>query len=161
MSIFNNHHCIENATTFLSGTLHTAKMDMDMLRAKDIKYAAIGTPPFKRPENATEEQWVVSIMKDVDYNPEIMKQRIANKIRMESGKAHSYYFLSVSQTHLYARVEQVFSAYEDDRMFSVALVGAVCSIHSLFRVLFHSVNLSGHTSRVVHSENGSVALDEA
>lgn len=68
---------------------------MDMLHAKDIKYAVIGTPQFKWPENATKEQWVVSIMKDVDYNPEIMKQRVANKIQMESGKAYSYYFLSM------------------------------------------------------------------
>ena len=117
-----------------------------MLHAKDIKYAVIGTPQFKWPENATKEQWVVSIMKDVDYNPEIMKQRVANKI----------------QNNQWESIQLLFSIHEDDKMmFSVELVGAVCSIHSLFRVLFHSVNLSGHMSRVVCPENGSVALDKA
>lgn len=63
-----------------------------MHRAKYIKDAILSTPQFKRPENATEEEWVVSIMENVSYSPDIMKQTMANKIRIEGGKAYGCYF---------------------------------------------------------------------
>jgi hypothetical protein len=122
---------VKDSTTFPSGTLHTAKLDMDILRAKYIKDTVISILEFNRPDNATEEHWIVSIMENVSYSPEIMKQRIVNKIRMEGGKAYGCYFLRPCHTNSTAsRMQSVFSAYEDDRMFSVELIGAVRSSHS-------------------------------
>jgi len=88
-------------------------------------------PQFRRPKNATDEEWVVCIMENVGYDRETMKQIVTNKIRLEGGKVYDshFSFLQFSRLISHTRADRMFGAYEDGTMFSIELVGQ-CVYHT-------------------------------
>ena len=118
--------------------------------------AILQAPQFQPPENATEAQWVLSIMEKSGYDLETMKQTIADSIGGGDESRRKTY-VHFSSTPLFQkayrppRIERIFSAYEDDRMFSVELVGAVCYS---YRHCIHCADLVlGHAPGVVRGED--------
>jgi hypothetical protein len=68
---------------FLSrGTLFTPKK-LDQDRAKSIKDLIVQAPQFARPENSTEEEWIVCIMNESGYSLERMKKTVFERVKGE------------------------------------------------------------------------------
>lgn len=102
------------ACSHLAGTLRTPKAELDIDRAKSIKETFMKASEFRKPsrEECTDEEWVVSIMEKCSYNYESMKQIMENELK-SAGEEGS------------PSMKRICSAYEDDRVFSIELVGAV------------------------------------
>ncbi|KAK0190289.1 hypothetical protein F5146DRAFT_1043593 [Armillaria mellea] len=90
----------------LAGILHTPDNIENTRRAKVIKAGIlnISPPVFRKGDVKTEEEWVVKIQKQMDYSMEQIQRAMGQRMRTLS---------------------RIMSAYEDDRMFSLDLVGAV------------------------------------
>ncbi|KAF9459225.1 hypothetical protein BDZ94DRAFT_1055303 [Collybia nuda] len=92
--------------TYLAGTLHSSDSELDTDHVKGIKDRILSILGFARPQGSTEEQWIVSILKESMY--------FLQKVKWDT--------FPPDDNRLISRVS---SAYVDDRMFSVELTGAV------------------------------------
>ncbi|KAK0491665.1 hypothetical protein IW261DRAFT_1438902 [Armillaria novae-zelandiae] len=99
------------ANTVLAGTLHTPDNIENTRRAKAIKAGILNLSPpvFRMGDAKTEEEWAVKIQKQMDYSMERIQLAMGQRMRTHGGQLLS----------------RIMSAYEDDRMFSLDLTGAV------------------------------------
>ncbi|KAF9463653.1 hypothetical protein BDZ94DRAFT_1258236 [Collybia nuda] len=104
-------------STYLAGTLRTPFSELNIDLAKLVKDSFFEMTRFARPNNSTEEQWIVSILKRARYRMDDVKQTMSRKI----GKRIT---------------PRIISAYMDDRPFSVDLVGAVLRQGSFVRKIY-------------------------
>lgn len=85
---------------------------------------------FRKPsrEECTDEEWVVSIMEKCSYNYESMKQIMENELKSAGEEGYALFILCGLPNSYFIRspsMKRICSAYEDDRVFSIELVGAV------------------------------------
>ncbi|KAK0439253.1 uncharacterized protein EV420DRAFT_1279692 [Desarmillaria tabescens] len=95
----------------LAGTLHTSYNIDNSHRAKVIKTGILELRPrvFQKGDAKTEQEWAVNIQKHMDYSMQKIQTAMAQRMRTYGG-------------HLLSRI---MSSYEDDKIFSLDLVGAV------------------------------------
>ncbi|KAK0472456.1 hypothetical protein IW261DRAFT_1343552 [Armillaria novae-zelandiae] len=94
----------------LAGTLHTSDKVKDSRRANVIKTRILRLNPraFAKGRAKTQEEWVVNIQKQMDYNMQAL-QRAMNHDSNLGGQM----------------LFRIVSAYKDDQIFSLDLIGAV------------------------------------
>ncbi|KAF8079297.1 hypothetical protein FPV67DRAFT_109524 [Lyophyllum atratum] len=97
------------SSSFIAGTLRTATAEIDAVRARSVKASVMLAPELKETVGSTNAQWRQSIMKNVNFRLEDIRKCMASKIKGSDGRL----------------IRRIFSAYTDDRIFSVELVGAV------------------------------------
>ncbi|KAG5638382.1 hypothetical protein H0H81_000278 [Sphagnurus paluster] len=96
--------------SYLAGTLRTSLSDLNMGRATKVKHDVMQAPQLREPLGCrSKSEWRQAIMKAVKYNLKEIRKRMASKIKGGDGRL----------------IRRIFSAYTDDKMFSVDLVGAV------------------------------------
>ncbi|KAK0207148.1 hypothetical protein DFS33DRAFT_1423132 [Desarmillaria ectypa] len=95
----------------LAGTLHTAYNIDNSRRAKVIKTRILELRPhaFPKGDAKTEREWADNIQKRVDYSMQNIQIAMGQRMRIYGGQLLS----------------RIMSAYEDDKIFSLDLVGAV------------------------------------
>ncbi|KAK0190266.1 hypothetical protein F5146DRAFT_1193644 [Armillaria mellea] len=94
----------------LAGTLHTSDNIKNSRGAKMIKAGIlqINPRPFAKADAKTQEEWVVNIQKQMDYSMEAFQRAMDHNP-------------SIGEQMLF----RIVSAYKDDKIFSLNLIGAV------------------------------------
>jgi hypothetical protein len=67
-------------SSLIRGTLHTANNDSDVDRAKHVKDTVMKASQFKQPKKSTEEEWIISIMKENKYDLKRMRNAMSGRI---------------------------------------------------------------------------------
>ncbi|KAK0447632.1 hypothetical protein EV421DRAFT_1706368 [Armillaria borealis] len=95
----------------LAGTLHTPDNIENSYRAKAIKAGILDMRPraFSKGDAKTEEEWAVKIQKQMDYSMQQIQRAMGQCMR----------------TYGRQLLSRIMSAYEDDKIFSLYLIGAV------------------------------------
>ncbi|SJL02687.1 uncharacterized protein ARMOST_06021 [Armillaria ostoyae] len=109
----------------LAGTLHTPDNIENSRRAKVIKAGILEISPraFPKGDAKTEEEWVAKIQKQMDYSMQQIQHAIGSRMGVYGGQVSS----------------RIMSAYEDDKIFSLDLIGAVGTFATVITVvpLYH------------------------
>ncbi|KAG6865062.1 hypothetical protein C0991_005381 [Blastosporella zonata] len=93
----------------LAGTIRTNQNAADHARGSLVRDSVLRAVAFERPLDATAETWVVSMLEANKYDLDQMRLTIAARMRVRGG----------------ILITRIISAYQNDYMFSVELVGAV------------------------------------
>ncbi|KAG6841229.1 hypothetical protein C0991_000676, partial [Blastosporella zonata] len=93
----------------LAGTIRTNQNAADHARGNLVRDSVLKAAAFERPLDATAEAWVVSMLKANKYDLDQMRLTIAARMRFRGG----------------ILITRIISAYQNDYMFSVELIGAV------------------------------------
>ncbi|RDB24427.1 hypothetical protein Hypma_008478 [Hypsizygus marmoreus] len=113
--------------SFLAGTLRTSTLEIATARATKVKEAIMLAFELKGPVGKNDEDWRQAIMKNVNYSLDHLQKIMAPKVRGGDGRL----------------IRRIFSAYTDDKMFSVDLVGATLR-QSLFVAKMKNLRWTEH-----------------
>ncbi|KAF8202036.1 hypothetical protein K438DRAFT_1491970, partial [Mycena galopus ATCC 62051] len=99
-----------NYSGLLAGTLYTETRLVDHERAQNIKKIMLSADSLKRP-NAwiSDKAYADFMLEEVNYQSETLKRRLSRNMRNQGSRL----------------LDRIVSAYVDDKIFSVELVGAV------------------------------------
>ncbi|KAJ7119045.1 hypothetical protein C8R44DRAFT_625746 [Mycena epipterygia] len=104
-----------NACDYLAGTVHTPTKALDLVRGRTIKTAMLSSNQLRRPSGSTPKTLISDaayadfLMEHGKYKLNKLKGILAMKMKGQGGRL----------------IDRIMSAYTDDRIFSVELVGAI------------------------------------
>jgi hypothetical protein len=111
-----------------SGTLYTDTSLMDLRLARRIKTKILAAQSLKPPNTSTCKEYADFLLKGANYKLETLRSMVTANMDYSGRRLCVRFFLCVVCCITMAvRIGRIMSAYVDDKIFSVELVGAVSS----------------------------------
>ncbi|KAJ7909271.1 hypothetical protein B0H13DRAFT_1714935 [Mycena leptocephala] len=117
---------IIDASDVLAGTLYTDTSLMDLRLARRIKTKILAAQSLKPPNTSTCKEYADFLLKGANYKLETLRSMVTANMDYSGRRLCVRFFLCVVCCITMAvRIGRIMSAYVDDKIFSVELVGAV------------------------------------